>query len=198
MLEEAFQPPTATPGWGGPTPTAAQRILFALQRFTADRLGARRRDLLQELDGLDQLIAHAGALGSPEFKLFAWRAVSGANPPPTVGAPWDDAFMRQIDLVASLRAARAALAIERLLNLPGMQLPTDLEQLAPRFLRQVPIDPYANAPLRYQRQESGYVIYSVGPDLKDDGAAERTSSSRVQQPGVGHDLVFRVQRGVSR
>ncbi len=50
-------------------------------------------------------------------------------------------------------------------------LPESLDDLVPEFLSAVPADPFdtADSPLRYQRTEETYVLYSVGADGKDDG-----------------------------
>nr|CAA9286545.1 hypothetical protein AVDCRST_MAG63-3995 [uncultured Armatimonadetes bacterium] len=48
--------------------------------------------------------------------------------------------------------------------------PERLAELAPEYLKSVPVDPFAlEGPLRYRRTATGYVLYSVGPDGKDDG-----------------------------
>ncbi|HEY3282408.1 MAG TPA: hypothetical protein VGN26_09060 [Armatimonadota bacterium] len=48
--------------------------------------------------------------------------------------------------------------------------PERLAQLVPRYLDAVPQDPFARSgDLRYRRSGSGYVLYSVGPDTRDDG-----------------------------
>lgn len=48
--------------------------------------------------------------------------------------------------------------------------PDALDQLTPAYLNPIPSDPFAvNAPLKYRRAGASYVLYSVGPDGKDDG-----------------------------
>lgn len=47
--------------------------------------------------------------------------------------------------------------------------PQSLEELCPKYLAAVPQDFFADAPLHYARQASGYLLYSVGEDMKDDG-----------------------------
>jgi hypothetical protein len=48
--------------------------------------------------------------------------------------------------------------------------PDALSALVPRYLRSVPDDPFAlPGPLRYRRDGRNYLLYSVGPDGKDDG-----------------------------
>lgn len=50
--------------------------------------------------------------------------------------------------------------------------PLTLAALAPRYLRAVPADPFAlSGPLRHKHSGAKYLLYSVGPDGKDDGGA---------------------------
>ena len=51
------------------------------------------------------------------------------------------------------------------------QLPASLEELVPRHLAAVPLDPYDGEPLRYSH-ETG-VLYSVGEDFIDSGGSTR-------------------------
>lgn len=48
--------------------------------------------------------------------------------------------------------------------------PNRLDALAPHYLAHVPDDPFAlSTPLRYRRLGKTFLLYSVGPDGKDDG-----------------------------
>jgi hypothetical protein len=47
--------------------------------------------------------------------------------------------------------------------------PPRLDDLAPDYLTHVPLDPFANEPLRYRLTADSYVLYSVGPNGRDDG-----------------------------
>ena len=51
------------------------------------------------------------------------------------------------------------------------EAPPDLSALVPSILKSVPVDPYTNRPLRYQKRGKDGVVYSVGPDRKDDNVA---------------------------
>lgn len=42
---------------------------------------------------------------------------------------------------------------------------------AARFIEALPRDPYTDASLRYRSDADGYSVYSVGPNLRDDGGA---------------------------
>jgi len=90
---------------------------------------------------------------------------------------------------AHLRAARAALAVERY-RLAHDRLPGTLDELVPQFLDAVPKDPFDGKPLRYKTLEKGYVIYSIGPDGKDDGGKERVPDKQ----GGPDDIPFTVAR----
>ena len=85
---------------------------------------------------------------------------------------------------ASARAVDAVIAVERFRRDNG-RLPTTLEELVPKFLPKVPIDPYDGKPLRYAVRDGQYVIYSVGKNRVDDGGHGDESC----EP----DLVFPVQ-----
>lgn len=47
--------------------------------------------------------------------------------------------------------------------------PKDLAALAPEVLKEVPIDPFSEAPLVYRLTDKGYTLYSVGRNGVDDG-----------------------------
>ncbi len=45
----------------------------------------------------------------------------------------------------------------------------NLQALVPKYLKQVPLDPFSNQPLVYHIAKTNWTLYSVGPDRKDDG-----------------------------
>jgi hypothetical protein len=53
------------------------------------------------------------------------------------------------------------------------------------------MDPFSGQALVYRREGAGYVLYSVGPDGKDDGGVEKTESGAAKQ---NDDVVVRVER----
>jgi hypothetical protein len=75
------------------------------------------------------------------------------------------------------RAAVVALAAEQFRQATG-RWPTSLGELVPRYLAAVPCDPIDGQPLRLARRPDGIVIYSIGPDGKDDGGAVDAPSPR--------------------
>ena len=69
---------------------------------------------------------------------------------------------------AHLRCLIATVAAERY-RLTRGRWPAELAELAPAFIASVPIDPFDGKPLRYSVGDDGVKIYSVGPDMVDDG-----------------------------
>jgi len=47
--------------------------------------------------------------------------------------------------------------------------PATLDALAPAVLPELPPDPFTGKPFGYTRQNAGYLLYSAGPNMKDDG-----------------------------
>jgi ABC-type Na+ efflux pump permease subunit len=89
---------------------------------------------------------------------------------------------------AELRCAVVALAAERFRRRHG-RWPGRLDELTPDFLERVPADPFGGAPLRYKKLADGVVIYSVGPDERDDGGDVRSAANTER---TGKDLGFRL------
>ena len=83
-----------------------------------------------------------------------------------------------------LQATIAACALRRS-ELTHGKPPEQLTDLVPDFLPLVPIDPFDGKPLRYRREGTEWVIWSVGSDLKDDNAA-------------WHEFKYRKQHGENR
>jgi hypothetical protein len=57
----------------------------------------------------------------------------------------------------------------RLFDDENHRWPTKLAELAPNYLRSVPLDPYTQLPLQYSAENGRYKLYSVGPNGRDDG-----------------------------
>lgn len=102
-----------------------------------------------------------------------------------------DFLVREGRSVAQVRTTLAALALERWrLAHPG-RLPDSLAELVPDFLTAVPLDPFDDQPLRYKQLGRGYVIYSLGPDLTDDGGKELPPNTA---DAARHDITFTIER----
>jgi len=106
------------------------------------------------------------------------------------------ARMLQFDTrcTAEALAAQTALAIERHRLAEGY-LPESLENLVPTYMEAVPKDPFDGWRLRYFTRENGFVVYSVGDDLTDNGGAERDSQKRDRRgKPLPWDITFIMER----
>jgi len=73
---------------------------------------------------------------------------------------YDAAMDRLLETRLALRAYR----------LQNGGYPASLDELAPRYLPKVPVDPFSNnQPLKYRTVGVKYGLYSIGPDRVDDG-----------------------------
>lgn len=88
----------------------------------------------------------------------------------------DNICNREASSLANLRLARTAVALEQYRAAHGNRYPTHLAELVPASLDAVPADPFDGQPLRYRQAGPGYVLYSIGPDLKDDGGKRMVKS----------------------
>ena len=69
---------------------------------------------------------------------------------------------------AMLRLLIADLAL-RHYKLENGSFPNRLAALAPSYLNAIPTDPFTGRDFVYRRDDSGYRLYSIGPDRTDDG-----------------------------
>jgi hypothetical protein len=93
--------------------------------------------------------------------------------------------------LAHLRLSQTAIALERFRAAHDNRYPDALGELSPKLLAAAPVDPFDGQPLRYRKQDSGYVLYSIGPDLKDDGG-ERQAAGKGDSTSTKGDVVFEV------
>ena len=91
---------------------------------------------------------------------------------------------REARCLANLRLAMTAVTLEQFRASHNNRYPAGLSELTPSYLNAVLTDPFDGQPLRYRKQDAGYVLYSIGPDLKDDGGKPMN--------GKGGDIVFTV------
>lgn len=88
--------------------------------------------------------------------------------------------------LALVRCAAAALAAERF-RLDNGRWPESLSDLVPTYLATISPDPYDGQPLRFRRVSDGIIIYTVGPNLRDDGGLIR-ATRRTPPADIGSQL----------
>ncbi len=96
--------------------------------------------------------------------------------------------------LAYMLVTQTALAVERYRLTEG-HLPQSLDNLVPAYMEVVPTDPFDGQSLKYRTLETGYVVYSIGDDLTDEGGAERDSQKRDSKgKPLPWDITFIVER----
>ncbi|HEY7425711.1 MAG TPA: hypothetical protein VH682_15890 [Gemmataceae bacterium] len=88
---------------------------------------------------------------------------------------------------AYLRCLNVALAAERYRR-EKKTWPNAIDQLCPKYLETVPLDPFDGQSLRYRRLEDGVMVYAVSNDGVDDGG--NLDREHPNQPGV--DIGYRL------
>ena len=92
--------------------------------------------------------------------------------------------------VAGMRAARVAVAVERYRLAHGI-LPGSIDDLTPRFIDAVPLDPYDGEPMRYAVTPTGYAVYSVFENVTDDGGVFTDAYGSRYGPGTDIGVFIR-------
>jgi hypothetical protein len=114
-------------------------------------------------------------------------ALASMGPPGTAPSPvppkqrgvtwmWRPYESRQA-MIVQMNSLRIALALAAY-KLETGDYPAALDVLAgPRgILKEIPRDGFADGPFTYQRHDAGYLLYSVGKDMIDDGGDEKKDS----------------------
>lgn len=79
----------------------------------------------------------------------------------------------------SFELARVSLALAAYHADKG-DYPEALNALTPGYLKEITPDRFAAGPLKYQKRGKGFVLYSVGRNLKDDGGTPSTSGKNTE------------------
>jgi hypothetical protein len=94
-----------------------------------------------------------------------------------------DVFILQIDKqrfqnldkrgLVRLQLVETRLALE-LYRRENGQWPAGLKDLVPKYLAAIPADPFSTSSLIYRRQDDRFLLYSVGPDGRDNGGRQNS------------------------
>ncbi len=96
-------------------------------------------------------------------------------------------FERHWSRIVDLRGTAAVLAIRQFEQANGRP-PATLDEIIPRWLPQMPLDPFNGKTLRYFTAKNGWLVYSVGPNQTDEhGFKPKYGRAKPNQPG---DIVY--------
>jgi hypothetical protein len=177
---------------GGPAPPAPLLVLYRAA-------GLSDKDVLIYLDFMDGYIK-AGSLPlhlRQEAADAVEDKVEGISKIHVLARMLAPAFARvftiELKAVARLRAAAAGLAVQRYRLAEGT-LPESLAELVPTYLDTVPKDPFDGDDMRYEKLAAGFVVYSIGEDLSDDGGKEEPPRAKRRRGRGNYDITFIVER----
>ena len=164
---------------GNSETTIEKRLRSPLERFNWSRYqysGAAARDTLRYLDLMARWIestqrpyAEGIAMCQDIEEELAKRSSYAAGVLYATIPGASGALQQAVADTVRKRIARTALALERHRHAKNGALPESLSGLVPDLLAEVPEDPFAGAPIRYQRTPQGYVVYSIGLNGIDEG-----------------------------
>lgn len=191
QLQENASPSKATMGQGFQSwlvgrPTALATEAHVLELMTPAVEVARVKDLFDGQVLVDRAMDEVmEATRSPDE---ARRAAAHIVP------AWGKVFFSLCRAQAYLDSMRLAVAIERYRQEQGCW-PLSLGELKPRYLSNLPTDPFSGKEYQYLRTGSGVVIYSVGLNLLDDNG-QVFNGAGADSPDFGYRLWSPRQRGV--
>jgi len=151
------------------------------------------RALLPELEQLDQNRVTFEEIQHNERQLMIHELLKTYNPLTWPMLWWQ---VRQINKSTEAKH-NATVAHERLLlvelalrcyRCDQEKAPSRLDELVPRYLHQVPQDPFNALSMIYKRQGNDWLLYSVGPDGIDDGGQPAPHAFGTR--GVKGDILF--------
>jgi hypothetical protein len=129
-----------------------------LDRILGEVKGLKAKALTVE--ELGKLLSGPGQTPETRGKLIGDFLLSLPSAVPNVSIAWD----RQEQTQRNLHLAFALAAYRK----DHGRYPAKLEALAPKYLPQVPQDLFSGKGLIYRPTEKGYLLYSVGPNGKDE------------------------------
>ena len=135
----------------------AKRLRAINELISVSQLPYQRRFLaMRELDE---------KLGRQSAEMFNWLDTASAP-----GRIYAHHLKEDLLVDAVLSCTIVAIAVERFRQ-RYKRWPESLDELSPRFLKTLLLDPFTGEPLHLVRKGAALVIYSVGQNLTDDGGA---------------------------
>jgi|GEM_PF-1170776 len=92
---------------------------------------------------------------------------------------------KETELDAQLGNAEIALACHIYKGKHGVY-PSSLKELTPEILSSLPLDPFTGKDYVYRKTDEGFIVYSLGDNMRDDGGKHR----KKQEPAGDFDIVW--------
>jgi hypothetical protein len=163
-----------------------QQIWFQVQQFLQQD---ERRRAAEEVDFLTDLIE---ILKQPEAVHIA-RLKAISNPQ----MRWRFQEIMELKETDVFRRVLIVMVAAERFRLANGRWPEKLMELMPAFLKTVPADPFDGQPLRYRRKGNRIVIYSVGPNVTDDGGDIRPGRKKVMGGGFVWQQALDIGMGIN-
>jgi hypothetical protein len=151
-----------------------QDALTATRRAMTEAIGTRQLQLTRILERFDEAVA---LTGKGHFERLMWTTNLAFFVDGNVQSVEEfhegqirDAIGGDVRLVAEIRLLEAAIAVERYFQKTAAY-PASLEALIPEFLPAPPIDPFSGKAFGWRISSEGPMLWSVGPNGKDEGGA---------------------------
>lgn len=148
-------------------------------------------DILYFLSVMKNEIDNA-ALTSREMKIKSKSSPAKSSPPryAYVSNIITPVFSRVRELrdaaIADIACARVSLGLQAYKSKYGFY-PIDLKEMKKKMRWEVPMDPFSGKPPIYKRQSKGFLLYSIGVNMIDEGGKSSNNSAT-------GDIVWRVTK----
>jgi hypothetical protein len=186
LIESLWNP--GSDWYGRPSVRFSGNPLEPLAYFVARPWQARR--VTHELQRMNAAVAAAStpwpdrlkfpSIPMPTISAARWRFLD--TPADTIAYLHQQRALAFGRMLAILRTAECAVAVERFRAAHDGTPPATLDALVPAFIDRVPVDPFSGAPLKLRSSPGAYAVYSVGPNFTDDGG---TALKAPRKPATG-------------
>jgi hypothetical protein len=158
---------------------------FPLAKLTPKLECEQLKPIIAELDKLDQATVTWKETMRAEGVFMRHELRKTPNPVTWIPLWWQARQANQAAESIHHRAVSRVRLLETELALRCYRAeqgapPAQLAQLVPKYFQRIAEDPFSNQPLIYRIQGTNWLLYSIGPDRKDDGGipAGRGSSAK--------------------
>jgi hypothetical protein len=180
-------------------PGSEKRSGVVLSMYVLQLSGRLKKDEIRFLDRMrecDEILSEPFPVGLQRAENIRLELQQEAPKGAVLTAMFVPAILKGIERnaerIAQQRLILTALAVEQY-RIFENRPPNSLAELTPKYLPEVPTDPFDGKEIRFRKESDGYVIYSIGPDHIDDGGKKQIPrAAKIDHPKG--DIVFAVSR----